>query len=93
LVIWSSNIAALEPSQPRTRKHGAPAGLGVFSAAHRVGGEVSWIDDAVEQLSNTMYTCSLDVVRDYPDGLSESSMGPAEHHGAGGQRGDRDLTD
>lgn len=33
-----------------------------------------WIDDATEQLSNLMYTCSLDVVRDYPDGLSESSV-------------------
>ena len=33
-----------------------------------------WIDDAVEQLSNMMYTCSLDVPRDYPDGLSESSV-------------------
>ena len=34
----------------------------------------SWIDDAVEQLSSMLYTCSLDVARDYPDGLSESSV-------------------
>ena len=33
-----------------------------------------WIDDAVEQLSNMRYTCSLDAARDYPDGLSESSV-------------------
>lgn len=33
-----------------------------------------WIDDAVEQISNMMYTCSLDVTRDYSDGLSESSV-------------------
>ena len=33
-----------------------------------------WIDDAVEQLSGMMYTCGLDVVRDYPDGLAESSV-------------------
>jgi hypothetical protein len=33
-----------------------------------------WIDDAVEQLSSMMYTCSLDVARDYPDGLAESSV-------------------
>jgi hypothetical protein len=32
------------------------------------------MDDAVEELSSVMYTCSLDVVRDYPDGLSESSV-------------------
>ena len=42
------------------------------SAAHRV--VQRWIDDATEQLSNMMYTCSLDAVRDYPDGLSESSV-------------------
>lgn len=33
-----------------------------------------WIDDATEQLSNMMHTCSLDVVDGYPDGLSESSV-------------------
>jgi hypothetical protein len=33
-----------------------------------------WIDDAVEHLSSMMYTCSLDVAKDYPDGLSESSV-------------------
>jgi len=32
-----------------------------------------WIDDAVEQLSNMRYTCALDVTRDYPGGLAESS--------------------
>ena len=42
------------------------------SAAHLV--VQRWIDDAVEQLSSMRYTCSLDVVRDYPDGLSESSV-------------------
>lgn len=42
------------------------------SAAHLV--VQRWIDDAVEQLSSMMYTCSLDVARDYPDGLSESSV-------------------
>ena len=33
-----------------------------------------WIDDAVEQLSGMMYTCALDVVGDYADGLAESSV-------------------
>ena len=51
------------------------------SAAHRV--VQRWIDDAVESLSNMMYTCSLDVVRDYPDGIAESSvallLGVTEH--------------
>jgi hypothetical protein len=42
------------------------------SAAHLV--VQRWIDDATEQLSNMMHTCSLDVARDYPDGLSESSV-------------------
>lgn len=42
------------------------------SAAHLV--VQRWIDDAVEQLSSMLYTCSLDVARDYPDGLSESSV-------------------
>jgi hypothetical protein len=42
------------------------------SAAHLL--VQRWIDDAIEQLSNMMYTCSLDVVRDYPDGLAESSV-------------------
>jgi hypothetical protein len=42
------------------------------SAAHSV--VQRWIDDAVEQLSSMMYTCGLDVARDYPDGLSESSV-------------------
>ncbi len=42
------------------------------SAAHLL--VQRWIDDAVEQLSGMMYTCALDVVRDYPDGLAESSV-------------------
>lgn len=42
------------------------------SAAHLV--VQRWIDDAVEQLSSMMYTCALDVARDYPEGLAESSV-------------------
>lgn len=42
------------------------------SAAHLVVRR--WIDDAVEQLSSMMYTCSLDVARDYPDGIAENSV-------------------
>jgi hypothetical protein len=42
------------------------------SAAHLVVRR--WIDDATEQLSNMMHTCSLDAVDRYPDGLSESSV-------------------
>jgi hypothetical protein len=43
-----------------------------YSAAHLV--VQRWIDDATEQLSSMRCTCSLDVARDYPDGLSESSV-------------------
>lgn len=32
------------------------------------------IDDATEQLSNMMHTCSLDVVDQYPTALAESSV-------------------
>lgn len=35
----------------------------------------TWIDAAVEQLSVMPYTCSLDVVRDYPDGLYPRALG------------------
>lgn len=42
------------------------------SAAHLV--VQRWIDDATEQLSSMMHTCSLDVVDQYPDGLSEGSV-------------------
>jgi hypothetical protein len=51
------------------------------SAAQRVVRQ--WMDDALEELSNKMYTCTLDVTRDYPDGLAESSvallLGVTEH--------------
>lgn len=42
------------------------------SAAHLV--VQRWIDDAAEQLSSMPYTCSLDVARDYPDGIAENSV-------------------
>ena len=42
------------------------------SAAHLVVRR--WIDEAAELLANMIHTCSLDVVNDYPDGLSESSV-------------------
>lgn len=51
------------------------------SAAHRVVQQ--WMDDAVEELGTKMYTCSLDVARDYPDGIAERSvaflLGVTEH--------------
>lgn len=31
----------------------------------------TWIDNAVEELSRMEYTCSLDVARDYPQGVPE----------------------
>jgi hypothetical protein len=33
-----------------------------------------WIDEAVEALSLMRYTCSLDVVDDYPDGIPPSGI-------------------
>ena len=34
----------------------------------------TWIDDAVELLSRMRYTCTFDVVRDYPDGLTSRAL-------------------
>jgi hypothetical protein len=52
-----------------------------------------WIDDAAEQLSSMMYTCSLDVARDYPDGIAENSVAYLLGVTAGGQRGDEGGAD
>lgn len=35
-----------------------------------------WIDDALEQLQRMPYTCTFDVVADYPDGLPPSLLAP-----------------
>lgn len=66
-----ADVAAAEQAEPRPRAPGRRPGL-ESSAAHLV--VQRWIDDATEQLSNMMHTCSLDVVDGYPDGLSESSV-------------------
>lgn len=50
------------------RRPGLPA-----TAAHQVVEE--WSDDAVELLQSMRYTCVLDVAQDYPDGLTERSVG------------------
>jgi DNA-directed RNA polymerase specialized sigma24 family protein len=34
-----------------------------------------WIDDAVEQLMGMRYSCALDVAEEYPDGITERSVG------------------
>jgi hypothetical protein len=34
-----------------------------------------WCDDAIELLFSMPYTCGLDVIDDYPDGLTSSSVG------------------
>lgn len=34
-----------------------------------------WIDDALQLMVEMPYTCTLDVVRDYPDGLPASAVG------------------
>ena len=43
------------------------------SAAHAV--VQRWIDDAVEQLAGMAYSCALDVADEYPDGVTEGSVG------------------
>jgi hypothetical protein len=45
----------------------------VSSAAHQL--VERWIDDAVEQLMGMRHTCALDAADEYPDGLTERSVG------------------
>lgn len=35
----------------------------------------TWIDDAIDRLALLSYSCTFDVVRDYPDGLPPSEIG------------------
>ncbi|MGN6107941.1 MAG: hypothetical protein ACTHU0_22725 [Kofleriaceae bacterium] len=56
----------------QTGRSGRPPGLASSSAAALVR---LWIDDAVELLSSMRYTCALDVVDDYPDGIFPSAIG------------------
>jgi hypothetical protein len=51
---------------------GRRSGL-VATAAHHVVEQ--WIDDAVEQLQRMRYTCALDVAEEFPDGITERSVG------------------
>lgn len=66
-----SRAPALRLNSP-SNTPGRRAGLWSSSAAVVVR---AWIDAAVEQLSVMPYTCSLDVVRDYPDGLYPRALG------------------
>jgi hypothetical protein len=50
------------------RRSGLPA-----TAAHHLVEQ--WIDDAVEQLQSMRYTCALDIADEYPDGITERSVG------------------
>ncbi len=59
------------PSKGRIRLGRRP-GLASSSAAALVQ---VWIDDALELLSRMRYTCTLDVVDAYPDGLPPSAIG------------------
>ncbi len=36
---------------------------------------MAWLDDAIELLSTMPFTCALDVVHAYPDGLSAGAVG------------------
>ena len=63
---------SLRLNRPRTGAKGRRPGL-ASSAAHHVVQQ--WIDDAVERLLGMRYTCALDVVEEYPDGLTERCVG------------------
>lgn len=54
------------------RQWGRRRGL-AFSAAEAI--VRAWIDDAVEMMWQMPYTCTFDVVRDYPDGLPPNLIG------------------
>lgn len=54
------------PNRGRVREGRRP-GLAPSAAAALVG---TWIDEAAELVQRMRYTCTFDVVRDYPDGLS-----------------------
>jgi hypothetical protein len=53
-------------------RSGRRSGLAATAAHHVVE---RWIDDAVEQLQSMRYTCALDIADEYPDGLTERSVG------------------
>jgi hypothetical protein len=65
--IRATSIRLNRPSRERT-KLGRRPGLRSSAAAHLVR---QWIDDAVEALSLMLYTCSLDVVDDFPGGAPD----------------------
>jgi hypothetical protein len=54
------------------RRMGRRSGLASSAAQHLVQ---QWIDDAVEQLAGMQYSCALDVADQYPDGVTERSVG------------------
>jgi hypothetical protein len=56
----------LNASSKARTQDGRRPGLASSAAAALVR---TWVDEAVELLSRMRYTCTFDVVRDYPDGL------------------------
>jgi hypothetical protein len=53
-------------------RSGRRPGLAASAVHHLVE---QWIDDAVEQLQSMRYTCALDIADEYPDGITERSVG------------------
>jgi hypothetical protein len=51
---------------------GRRPGLAATAAHHVVE---QWIDDAVAQLQSMRYTCALDIADEFPDGLTDGSIG------------------
>jgi hypothetical protein len=54
------------------RLHGRGAGLRASAARHVFE---RWCDDALEALQNLPYSCALDVVDDFPDGVTVDAIG------------------
>lgn len=57
---------------PPPGRSGRRPGLAASAAHHLVE---RWIDDAVEQLQSMRYTCALDIVDEYADGITERGVG------------------
>jgi hypothetical protein len=67
-----ARATALRLNAPARKRTGRRPGLRSSAAENQVR---VWLDDAIELLFTLPYTCELDVVRDYPDGIPASSVG------------------
>jgi hypothetical protein len=66
--VRATTLRLNRPRRGRGRRSGLPA-----TAVHQVVEQ--WIDNAVELLQSMRYTCALDIADEYPDGVTERSVG------------------